>query len=107
MTQELPSGAAKLAKQFPQVWDAYRGLGEACAEAGPLDAKTRRLVKLALAIGRGSEGAVHSHTRRALEEDITQDEIQHVVVLGIPTLGFPRSIAALTWVSDILEKKGG
>ena len=64
MTQELPAGAANLAKQFPRVWDAYQNLGEACAEAGPLDAKTRRLIKLALAIGRGSEGAVHSHARR-------------------------------------------
>jgi len=107
MTEELPPGAAKLAKQFPPVWDAYRGLGEACAEAGPLDAKTRRLIKLALAIGRGSEGAVHSHTRRAREEGITADELLHVVVLAIPTLGFPRSIAALTWVDDILAKSRG
>ena len=104
MTQKLPSGAAELATQFPRVWNAYQDLGEACAEAGPFDAKTRRLIKLALAIGRGSEGAVHSHARRALDEGITQDEILHVVVLAIPTLGFPRSIAALTWVGDILEK---
>jgi alkylhydroperoxidase/carboxymuconolactone decarboxylase family protein YurZ len=104
MTQELPSGAAKLAKEFPRVWDAYQDLGEACTEAGPLDAKTRRLIKLALAIGRGSEGAVHSHARRALDEGMTADELLHVAVLAIPTLGFPRSIAALTWVGDILEK---
>ncbi len=104
MNQELPSGAAKLAKEFPRVWDAYQSLGEACAEAGALDAKMRRLIKLALAIGRGSEGAVHSHARRALDEGITSDELRHVVVLAIPTLGFPRSIAALTWVDDILEK---
>ena len=32
--------------------------------AGPLDQKTVRLVKLALAIGAKSEGAVHSHVRR-------------------------------------------
>jgi alkylhydroperoxidase/carboxymuconolactone decarboxylase family protein YurZ len=35
---------------------------------------------------------------------VTADELLHVVVLAIPTLGFPRSIAALTWVGDILEK---
>jgi hypothetical protein len=35
--RELPSVAAKLAKQFPRVWDAYQDLDEACTEAGPLD----------------------------------------------------------------------
>ena len=39
-------------------------LGQACAEAGPLDAKTRELVKLGTAVGGRLEGAVHAHARR-------------------------------------------
>lgn len=66
--EELPSGAGEVARAYPAVWDAYAALGKATAEAGPLDQKTRRLVKLALSIGASSEGAVHSHTRRAIEE---------------------------------------
>ena len=45
----------------------YAALGKACSQAGPIDGRTARLVKLALAVGALSEGAVHSH-RRALEE---------------------------------------
>ena len=101
--EELPSGAGHLARTFPEVWSAYATLGEACAEAGPLDERTRRLVKLALSIGVASEGAVHSHARRAQEEGITPEELLHVVLLAIPTTGLPTAVKALTWVEDILR----
>ena len=56
MKRDLPSGAGRLADFHPKVWAAYEHLGEAVAEGGPLDARTRRLIKLALAIGCSSEG---------------------------------------------------
>jgi len=105
MTQDLPSGARRLADRHPNVWAAYERLGEAVAEGGPLDAKARRLVKLALAIGRASEGAVHSHARRAVSEGISADELRHVMLLAIPTLGLPTAVKALTWLDDILGEK--
>lgn len=104
--KELPSGAGHLARTFPEVWSAYAKLGEACAETGPLDERTRRLVKLALSIGVASEGAVHSHARRAREEGITPEELLHVVLLAIPTTGLPMAVKALTWVEDILRGGG-
>jgi alkylhydroperoxidase/carboxymuconolactone decarboxylase family protein YurZ len=82
MKRDLPSGAGRLADRHPKVWAAYEHLGEAVAEGGPLDAKTRRLVKLALAIGCSSEGAVHSHARRAVSEGVKPDELRHVILLG-------------------------
>lgn len=102
--QDLPAGAGKLAERHPEVWQAYGSLGAACAEAGPLDERTRRLVKLAFAIGGGSEGAVHSHARRALAEGFKPQEIRHVAVLAIPTLGLPAAVKAMTWIDDILGK---
>ena len=101
--QDLPSGAGQVAEQYPEVWDAYAELGRACAESGPLDARTRRLVKLALAVGARSEGAVHSHARRALEEGETAESLKQVAMLSIPTLGLPRGVAALTWIEDITD----
>ncbi|HSH56389.1 MAG TPA: carboxymuconolactone decarboxylase family protein [Halomonas sp.] len=101
--QDLPSGAGQVAEQYPEVWDAYAELGKACAESGPLDARTRRLVKLALAVGARSEGAVHSHARRALEEGETSEALKQVAMLAIPTLGLPRGVAALTWIEDITD----
>ncbi|MDJ0390641.1 carboxymuconolactone decarboxylase family protein [Roseomonas sp. E05] len=97
----LPSGAGRLAARYPEVWQAYAELGERCAEQGPLDARTRRLVKLALAIGAGSEGAVHSHVRRALAEGIAPDELEHVMLLTIPLAGLPTAVKAMTWIDDL------
>ena len=104
MPAKLPSGATKIAKKHPQIWAAYEQLGAACAESGPLDARTLRLVKLAIAIGSGSEGAVHSHVRRARDEGLTAEELLHVSLLAIPSLGLAKAVAAMTWIEDIVKR---
>jgi alkylhydroperoxidase/carboxymuconolactone decarboxylase family protein YurZ len=100
----LPAFAGKVAKRYPGVWKAYGELGSAISDAGPLSERERRLVKLALAIGSRSEGATHSHARQALVEGASAEEIRHVCLLAITTLGFPTSAAALSWVGDVLDK---
>src|SRR6056297_1392637 len=100
---ELPSLAGEFGDENPDVWDHYTALGEACADAGPLDDDTKRLVKLALAVGSQSEGAVHSHVRRGLDEGIDPAALRHVAVLSIPTIGFPKAMAALSWIEDLTE----
>lgn len=102
---ELPTAHQRFQKQYPDVWRAYDQLGAAVHHAGPLDEKTRELVKLGIAIGNQTEGAVHSHTHKALDVGATSDEIKQVVLLSMPTIGFPNMMAALTWVDDILEEK--
>ncbi|EYD75989.1 hypothetical protein Rumeso_02418 [Rubellimicrobium mesophilum DSM 19309] len=98
---QLPSGASKLARAHPEIWAAYAALGRAVAEAGPLDRRTARLVKLALAIGALSEGAVHSHARRGLADGLSPEELRHVALLAIPTLGLPQATKGMSWIEDI------
>ncbi|UWQ86012.1 carboxymuconolactone decarboxylase family protein [Leisingera caerulea] len=104
MTKDLPGAAGALARKHPAIWDAYTALGTATAEAGSLTDRERRLVKLALAIGAASEGAVHSHTRRGLAEGISTEDMQQVALLAIGPLGLPRGVAAGTWISDVTDK---
>jgi AhpD family alkylhydroperoxidase len=101
----LPPIVEKFAREHPRIWKTYNQLGDAAADSGPLDAKTQRLVKLALAVGRGLEGAVHSHVRRGLRAGLTKQEIEHVALLGITTIGWPSAIAALSWIEK--ETKAG
>ncbi|MEM4782234.1 MAG: carboxymuconolactone decarboxylase family protein [Halalkalicoccus sp.] len=103
--EELPSTAGSFAEEHREVWEAYADLGEAASETGPIDGETKRLVKLALAVGDGSEGAVHSHVRRGLDEGLSADELKHVAVLSIPTIGFPNAIAALSWIEDLTDER--
>jgi 4-carboxymuconolactone decarboxylase len=104
---QLPQPFQRFRRDHPGVARAYEAFGEACAEAGPLDSKTRELVKLGMAIGGRLEGAVHSHVRRALDAGAAPEEVRHVVTLAAPTLGFPTTVAAQTWVEDVLPHPRG
>ena len=100
---QLPKAYENFKRNYPEIWRAYDRLGEAAHDSGPLEKKERELLKLAMSMGAGLEGAVHSHTRRALEAGASPQEIRHVVLLGVTTLGFPRTVAALTWLEDDLK----
>ncbi len=104
MKDKLPDILENVIREYPDVWKAYQDLGETCNNAGPLDEKTVRLVKLALAIGAKSEGAVHSHARRALRQGITREELQQVALLSITSIGWSSGIAALSWIQDVVDK---
>jgi 4-carboxymuconolactone decarboxylase len=102
---KLPGAAQGIAVKYPDLWQAYQRLGEEASRAGPLDARTRRLAHLALAIASGSEGATHSHARRALAEGITAEELEHVALLAITTIGWSNAVKGLTWVRDVTQGK--
>lgn len=102
MKTKLPEHPAKFARQYPEVWSAFERLADRCHQAGALDAKTRRLVKLGIAIGTGWEGAVHAQVRNAMAEGLTAAEVRHVILLGLTTIGFPASMAALSWANEVL-----
>jgi alkylhydroperoxidase/carboxymuconolactone decarboxylase family protein YurZ len=105
MQETLPNSVSSFEKKHPAVWEAFAKLGKACHETGPLDEKTRRLVKLALAIAFRHEGAVHSAARNALKSGVTREELEHVVILAITTIGWPAAYAAMTWLEDDLSRK--
>ena len=100
----LPGTYMEFIRRYPEISRTYAELSKSCHEAGPLERKTRRLIKLGIAIGINSEGSVRSHARRALEEGISPEEIRHTVLLACTTAGFPSMIAAHKWVEEVLEK---
>jgi len=102
---QLPKRFEKLHQDYPEVASAYELLGKAVHTSGPLDDKTRALIKLAISTGAGLEGAIHSHTRKAIELGITKEEIRQTVLLALPTIGLPSTMAAMSWIDDLLEKK--
>ena len=103
--KQLPKRFKKFQKDFPEVAKVYEELGSAVHKSGPLNEKTRALVKLAISTGAGMEGAVHSHTRKAVEAGCSKAEIKQTVMLALPTIGFPATMAVMSWVEDIIEKK--
>jgi 4-carboxymuconolactone decarboxylase len=101
---KLPGRYVQFQIRYPKLFQAYDALGNASAEAGPLDGERRALVKLAIAVGGQMEGAVHSHARRAIEAGCSAEEIRHVALLAVTTLGFPTMMKTLSWIDDVLAK---
>ena len=103
--RELPKAAAQVAREHPDLWEAFQALGKQASEAGPLDGRTQRLVHLAFAIASGSEGAAHSHSRRGLADGMSPEELEHVALLAVTTLGWPHAVRGLTWIRDITRMR--
>jgi len=102
MREPKPYKAFK--EHHSKVFEAYEALGKTCWAAGPLDAKTARLVKVGIAAGAGLDGGVKAHVRLALSEGIRMEEVRHALILCLPTIGFPSMIAAMAWAEDEYRK---
>jgi 4-carboxymuconolactone decarboxylase len=101
----LPDIYVSFRDRFPDVARAQDQLGAALDAAGPLDARTRRLVKLGIAVGALAEGAVRSNVRKAMQEGAGAEEIHHVAMLAVTTAGFPTTVAALGWIDEVLDNE--
>jgi AhpD family alkylhydroperoxidase len=93
-----------LKQQYPDYLDAVEALGTAVRHAGPLDEQVVQLIQLGAAAAIHSEGAVHSHTRRALEAGATPEQIRHTLIALTSTIGFPTVVAAISWAEDVMEE---
>jgi alkylhydroperoxidase/carboxymuconolactone decarboxylase family protein YurZ len=100
--REVPEKFRMFCERHPCVAAAYENLAAECRKVGPLGAKDQALARLGAAVGAQVEGAVRSQVRKALDAGLTPDEIRHVMMLSLTTIGFPRMMAALTWAEDLL-----
>ena len=100
-----PKSFQRFSQCFPKLREAWDLLAEAGEEAGPLDRKTQRLVKLAVAAGSFRVGAVHSSVRKARAAGATAEELDQVVALAASTLGLPSAVAIHSWILEELEKE--
>jgi alkylhydroperoxidase/carboxymuconolactone decarboxylase family protein YurZ len=100
-TPKPPQTYQDFVARYPKIAAAWEALSEAGQE-GPLDDRTERLIRLAVAIGALREGAVHANVRKALAGGISAAEIDQVVALAAGTLGLPATVAVFSWVRDAL-----
>ena len=101
----IPSADKTISKNSRKGLERFSKTRRGMYRAGPLDTRSRRLVKIGIAAGSGSEGAMHSDVRNALAEGISPDEIRHAILLSITTIGFPNGQAALSWAENIMRRK--
>ena len=102
MHEHLPDIYVSFRDRFGEVAAQHDALAGTVDAAGPLDAKTMRLVKLGVAVGAQAEGPVRSNVRKALDAGATVAEIEQMILLGLTTRGFPAVVAAWQWMNDVV-----
>ena len=102
---KVPANYTWINSTFGKAMKSHERLGKELLAAGPLGLKQAQLVQLAAAAAVRSEGAVHSHVKRALKAKAKPAEIYHALMLLTSTIGFPAVSAALSWAREIIEPK--
>lgn len=101
----VPKTYSNFMARFPNLGEAHHHLGVEIDRCGPLESQTQELIKLGICIGAGLESAVKSHVRRSLEAGVTPEELEHAIVLGMSSIGFPRTVAAWKWAQEAIDAR--
>ncbi|GAB1444401.1 MAG: carboxymuconolactone decarboxylase family protein [Cyclobacteriaceae bacterium] len=100
-----PKFYEQFVEKYPQVANKYEELGDAVHDQGPLSHRDRALIKLAISGSHLYSSAFKAHIRKAIASGISREEIEHLVLLFLPTVGFPSMMAAMGIVTEQLEEK--
>ncbi|MCR1897902.1 carboxymuconolactone decarboxylase family protein [Irregularibacter muris] len=78
------------------IYQAYKEYGKLIhTKGGPLDEKTRWLIKVAISTVCQYQYSVVTHIKKASDAGCTREEIEHAILLTAPSAGFPTMMEAL------------
>lgn len=87
------------------VYQAYESFGKTVhLDGGPIEEKTRWLIKVALSTAGQHPYAIRTHIHKALDAGCTRKEIEHAILLVAPTEGFPKAMEAIMILRDELDQ---
>jgi len=88
------------------VYKAYEAYGKVVHESGgPIDEKSRWLIKVAISAVEQYPYAIRTHIHKALNAGCTRTEIEHAILLIAPTAGFPKAMEAIMILRDELDQE--
>lgn len=95
-----------LTENHGEIYHAYECYGKLIhEEGGPLDEKTRWLIKVALSTSCQYHFALKTHILKALKCGCTKEEIEHAILLVAPTSGFPKMMEGLLILREIIDNE--
>ncbi len=103
MSDYLPDIYRTFRERHGNVAAQLDALASSIDDAGPLDERSRRLVKLGIAIGTASEGGVRSSARKLAALGAEPEEIRHAALLAITSAGLPTAMVATQWIDDVVS----
>jgi AhpD family alkylhydroperoxidase len=91
---ELHQPVQDLREHIPAVFDGYRALSRAAMGDGALDAKTKELIALAIAVSKQCDGCIAAHARGAARRGATAAEVAEALGVAISMNGGPGTVYA-------------
>ena len=101
----LPDIFKTFVERHREISEALLKVGDLCSQAGPIDQINQHLIRMGIAVGAQSQGAVRSHARRALDAGATKEQVLQTVLLSSTIVGFPAMIAAYGWLEELLSAR--
>ncbi|MGY2736650.1 carboxymuconolactone decarboxylase family protein [Sphingomonas sp. UYP23] len=81
--EQVIAGVGELAKLSPDTVRGYGTLSAAGAKTGQLDAKTRELIALAVAVTLRCDGCITSHVDAVIKLGATRDEVAEALGVAV------------------------
>lgn len=82
-------------EEFPEIYAKHEALGKEIHEkVGPLEEKSRWLIKISISAACNHKRALATHIKKAKAAGVGDEEIKHALLLLIPTAGFPTFMKA-------------
>ncbi|GAB3784836.1 carboxymuconolactone decarboxylase family protein [Dyella agri] len=81
--KELLGRIGEIGKLSPDTLRGYQTLSAAGSKTGHLDAKTRELISLAVAVTTRCDGCITVHTGEALKHGATREEIAEALGVAV------------------------
>src|SRR2546429_5468037 len=97
--QQLIASIAQIGKSSPDTVRGYRELSDAGAKTGKLDAKTRELIALAVAVTRQCDGCITVHTDAAIRQGASREEIAEALGVAVAV----NAGAALVYSARVMD----
>ncbi len=89
----------QMATALPEVMKSFYALSKASSESGVLDAKTKELIAVAIAVATHCDDCIAFHTHSALKTGATKAEILEMLGVAVFMGGGP----ALMYATHVLE----
>ncbi|HXY82482.1 MAG TPA: carboxymuconolactone decarboxylase family protein [Candidatus Saccharimonadales bacterium] len=103
--KQLPLTLQQFIKKYPRLWSAHESLGMECAHAGPLSEKEIQLIKIAVTGSLTLETAFKTHVQKSARAGASKREIEHTIIQLLPILGMGRTMMAMKWYHESLNRK--
>ncbi|KWT65385.1 putative carboxymuconolactone decarboxylase family protein [Hyphomicrobium sulfonivorans] len=83
LTRDLSANLREMRGGAPEVMKAFGGIAQAALKTGALETKTKELIALAIGVSSRCDDCIAFHTKAAVEQGATKEEILETLGMAI------------------------